>query len=686
MSNVAKIALPLLLLAAVGGGVFYFANQSGHDTPPAPAQTPPVVATPPSVPDTKPVAAPPQPVDEPEREKPKTGNAEANQGVRGHVVLPNGAPAAGLQVMLVESASNDPVQMFLLNRTGRAKPPLVTSETAADGTFVLGLRQTGKAVDLRVVSPEHPEFNRPQIKVSEGDWYDAGPITLEVGLLVHGRVLDAQTKAPIANATVYMASSHQSHAMMATPGRERGTPATTDGDGAYRFGNAPRLGTVNLFAEAPGYASAQALNRQLATDRATEVMLELEYGQPITGVVVDGEGKPIPNASINANGLSAKTPQAATTASDEDGVFSFPTLRPGPYQLLVSSPRFAEVKVPLVLTGETEVKVVMSTKGSVKLRVLAAGGAPVKEYRISLKRYHPGNQMGIGNVMDFNDRSITPRDYPKDFGGEWALIGGLPSGDFCLQITDRTHAKTLSAPFKVIEGAPPTEVETTLTLGGVLTGTIIDDRGQPVAGATVSTDMNGGIAADSGFFDWFRGMIPEKHTKTSVQTNAQGIFRITKLAFADYMVRAVHPDYCEESRINLKLENEGQVLDAGVIQLMRGAVVEGTTLVAGVPAGQVKVTLSLPMTAETLPVATTPGAMSAPQQPQRVMFNATVVSDGDGRFRLLKRVPPGTYKATASRPGSSPFDALMDIKETERQVTVVPGQDAVQLHFTLNKR
>ena len=37
-----------------------------------------------------------------------------------------------------------------------------------------------------------------------------------------------------------------------------------------------------------------------------------------------------------------------------------------------------------------------------------------------------------------------------------------------------------------------------MTMGASITGIVLDDLGQPVAGATVATDMNGGIAADTG--------------------------------------------------------------------------------------------------------------------------------------------------------------------------------------------
>lgn len=691
MSNVAKIAVPLLLLAAIAGGVAYYLNQVPQEAPPVPSQPEPVAPKP--APKQEPAPAEQTPlVQEPIRTAAVdtgTSYADAAQGVRGRVLLPNGAPAAGVPVYLLENMLSDMAQIFLNNKTGRINPPVAAGQTGPDGTFALGLRKVGKGVDLRVVSDEHPEFHRQSIKVREGDWYETGDLQLEVGLVVQGRVLETHSKAAIANATVFMTSSHQSHTMVSAPGRERGIPMVTDQNGAFRFTNAPRLGLVNLTVEAPGYASAQLQNQMLKPDALNEFTIEIELGQPIAGVVVDADGKPILGASITANGLSNKTPQTASTTSGADGTFEFPNLRAGPYQLTASAPNHAEVKAPLVLTGENEVKLVMSTRGTVKLKVLAANDQAVKAYRISLKKHFPQSPASIGNVMDWADRSITPGDYPRDLGGEWALVKGLPPGDYRFQITDNAHAKTLSPAFTVVEGGAPVEVVCKLTLGGTITGTVIDDRGQPVADATVTTDMNGGLAADTGIFEIFRSMMPEKHTKQSAKTDAQGRFRINKLAFADYMIRASHPRYCEGSAIDLKLENEGQVVDAGVIQLALGAVVEGVTMVGGQPAGQVKVTLSTPMTADNLPTAQ-PGAQpgQAPAAPGRVLFNATVQSDGDGRFKLLKRVPPGTYKATATRPssGGDPFGALMDIKESEQQVVIRPGQETIHLTFQLPRR
>ncbi len=694
MSNAAKILVPLLVVAALAGGAYFALQSSAPDVAPTPStpNTPTATATEPKqdqpqVPQA-PVRAQSAPQD-PQRTAatngPDSSNPDAPQGVRGRVLLPSGAPAAGVQVWLLESASSNPVAVFLANQAGKVTPPLASVVTGEDGRFQLGLKKPGQAADLRLVSGEYPEVNRPGIKVAEGDWFDAGDVRLDIGIPLTGRVVDSGTKAPIANATVYVASTNQSHQMIATPGRERGIPLLTDAQGQFRCSNAPRLGNVNLIAEAPGYAHTQLLNKSLKAEGGNDFPIELEVGEPIRGVVVDPNGKPIPGAQIRAIGLSAKTPQQERVIAGADGVFEFPTLRRGPYELIATATTHSEKKRTNVMTGETDVMLVMTSRGMVRLKVLAAGsGAPVKAYSLGLKRYFENAPQSIANVPEFNDRRINPGDYE----GEWAIVRGLPPGSFRFQVADPQHAKTLSEPFTIVEGGPVVEVEVRLSVGGTIAGTVINDRGEPVAGANVASDFNAGLAADTELFGIFGAMMPEKHTKQTTTTDAQGRFVLRRLAFADYMVRVAHPQYCEGKAINLKIAEEGQTVDAGVIQLALGTVVEGITTVGGVPTGQIKVSLSMPMTPELMKAAQQPN--SDPQQQAaaaRALFNANVLSDGEGRFRLQKRVPPGTYKVTAARHSTdSPFNALIDIRETERMVTIAPGQESISIDFNLTPR
>jgi len=691
VSNVAKIALPLALAAVAAGSAYYFLSKPGT-TPIAPPTNQPAKTAPAE--DTNSSAAPASVTDtantatrteRTEADSTATGesNADAPQGVKGRVLLPNGSPAVGIRVMLLENAMNNPLEMYLKNTTGQLSLPLSNSVTFEDGSFALGVIKAGQSVDLRIVSEEHPEITKSPIKVRSEDWFDTGDLQLQLGLQVTGRVLDTTTKAPIANATVYMKDSNSSHMMAATPGRERGIIATTDASGYFRFANGPRVGLINLMAEANGYASASVLNKQLKEDAPNEFNIEIERGRTITGVVVDDQGNRIRSAKISANGLSTKTPQAESVYSDDEGEFSFPPLRSGPYRLTCSANRFADITIPVALTDE-DIKIVMAKRGAVKLRVLTAKNRPVKSYRLSLKRAFPNNPNNIGNVFDFRDRNINPGQYQ----GDWAIIEGLPSGTFKFQITERNHAKTLSEMFIVEEGGNA-EVTCVLTMGAAIKGTVIDDQGQPVAGALVSSDMNAGLAAGSGIFDMFRSMIPEKHTTRSVRTDKQGRFRLSRLSFADYMLRVSHKGYCEGTAINIKLTQEGQEADAGVIKLERGALVEGITTVDGNPIGQVKITVSMPTPENPVPSQpiTQPNSPEQMEQTAKRLFNIHVLSDGNGNYTMTKRIPPGVYKITAARQSAdNPFMALLDMKQSERELIVSPGQDRVEVSFNLSSR
>ena len=455
MSNVAKIVVPLVLAAAAAGGAYYFLTKGGATPIAPPSTTTPTTGE--ETTKTKPVAPIAVTRDNSGADASKrveanplasgNANADAPQGVKGRVLMPDGTPAVGVQVMLLENAMNNAIEMFLRNKTGQVSPALSSAVTVEDGSFALGVVKPGQSVDLRVVSEQHPEVTKSPIKVRSDDWYDTGDLRLEHGVQVQGRVIDTVSKAPVANATVYMNSSNRSHMMSATPGRERGIITTTDSNGFYRFDNGPSIGLINLLAEADGYASGSALNKNLKTDALNEFNLEIERGRTITGVVVDEQGNRIRSAKILANGLSTKTPQTETVFSDDEGEFSFPPLRSGPYRLACTANRFADLTIPVALTDE-DIKIVLAKRGSVKLRVLTPKNRPVKAYRMSLKRAFPNNPNNIGNVMDFPDRNINPGQYQ----GQWAIIEGLPSGSFRFQITERNHAKTLSEMFLVEEG------------------------------------------------------------------------------------------------------------------------------------------------------------------------------------------------------------------------------------------
>ncbi|MEC7582742.1 MAG: carboxypeptidase-like regulatory domain-containing protein [Planctomycetota bacterium] len=679
MNSAAKTLLTgLLLLGLVGGAYYIFFGPNNSSAPSAPSnpgaeQRDPEPPKPP--PGVVQVADGPNTADEQRREIVTRGpdtSADADQGVQGRVLLPNGSPAAGIDVFLIKASTADPLQFYIAHKLRQKIDPVGQTATAEDGTFRLGVDKGGDKFDLRIVSDYHPELNHKSIRIRRHDWYDTGDLVLELGKVIRGVVVSEETGQPIPEAMVYLTNPNLTYQMLPTPGRERGIPTETNDSGFFRFDNAPAQGLVTIGAEAPGFAYAELTNQQIKPDELSEFTLKLAPGMPIAGVVVNPEGKPIRNVTVTATGVSVKLPQQSSTTTEDDGTFLLPMMRNGPYNLAVTAAGYEDAKMKHVMAGDQEVKLVLEQRGRVRLRVLSSSGVPLKSYTVSLKRYFPNNPNGIGKVPEFRNVRVTP----ADFEGEFANIRNVPNGEFLFQIIEKKHAKTLTEPFQMASGEAPPEVSVTLTLGGAIRGQVVDDAGAPVAGATVVTDMNGGIAADTGFFEIFRKFMPDKHTTKETRTNQNGEFYMSKLAFADYMLRVAHPDFCEGASMNITLETEGQEQNIGIIQLMRGAVVEGVCRVGGNPSGQIKVSISPPEGAKppTHPDGTT-----------ERLFSATAITDSDGYYRFSRRVPPGTYRIHAFKEAGKDdiFAKILAMKQTQRNLVIRPGQNEDVQNFEL---
>src|SRR5262249_12056190 len=125
---------------------------------------------------------------------------------------------------------------------------------------------------------------------------------------------------------------------------------------------------------------------------------------------------------------------------------------------------------------------------------------------------------------------------------------------------------------------------------------------------------------------------------------------------------------------------EGQLLDVGTVTLCRGAIVEGTCSVGGQPAGQIKVQIGPPEGQK--PETDSQGR-------PKMYFSASATSDSEGRYRLLKRVPPGVYRLYASRQAGTDndiFSQMMDMKETARELRIGRGQEQSTQAFELHAR
>ena len=597
----------------------------------------------------------------------KLAGDDWKQGVQGRVLAPGGVPCAEAEVFLLPSASASAIETFLKKQKGEVVPPAGSGRTGADGRFRLGCAASERPLDLCVVSAGFPELYYRSLRIAPEEWVETGDLMLTAGVVVQGQVVQEGTLVPVAEAQVFLQSTNAMYSLLAAPGRERGLPAVTDRSGFFRYTAAPRDTTVTLTAEAKGFAKVTRLNLALQPDAVNEFRLELPVGLSIAGLVHDRNGNPIAGVDITATAISNKVPQQGQAKSAADGRFELAGLREGPYRLAAIAARFEAKQEPCVFAGDEQVDLVLGDSGAARVRVLGRNGRAIQDFTLSLKRWFP-DQAQIGNVIEFRDRRITPRD----FDGDTALVAGLPNGQYVFQVAAADHARTLSAPFIVLAGGDVPVVVVQMTLGGTIVGRVVDERGTPVAGATVSTCLNGSAGImDSPLWDFVEQVMRDRITQAKAATDARGRFRLQQLGYGDYMLRVVHPDFCEGAAADLKIADDGEI-DAGELALARGALVHGTCSVAGRPAGQVKVLVAPP-----------DGAALSSRS-----FTANAVSDGEGGYRLLKRVPPGTWQICAFREGGQGdiFAQLMDRRQTARELVILPGQAQSQQDFQLAAR
>lgn len=297
-----------------------------------------------------------------------------------------------------------------------------------------------------------------------------------------------------------------------------------------------------------------------------------------------------------------------------------------------------------------------------QLRVLDRNGGPVARCRLTLLRWLP--QSGsFGKVEGFESRELGQRD----FVGDTATITGLPAGEFVFQVEAELHAMARSTPFRIGDDGPAPEVIVHLTRGAVLSGTVLGADGKPLPGATVGTEAPSAFAARTDVMKVFAQFIPTTLTLATTTTDAEGRFELPHLIAGKYRVVARHPDFCEHGmEVELAVDQKAAL---GHLKLQRGTQIEGTVTFDGKAEAGLIVQVTRPAT---------------DGKPEAVLLGRGV-TDAQGRYRIDLRLPPGRYQVSAWKPAreGNPFQQLLQMKQTERNIEIEPGQDRKQQDFAI---
>lgn len=595
------------------------------------------------------------------------------QGLRGVVLDDRGQPLPGCDVHLVDSVGNEPLALPMLQRQRHAYGPVASTKTAADGTFALGLPVVqDKLYELYVLSEDHATERLGGLRLLAGQWHDLDPIRLDPGALLRGRVTVAGREdipVPQAVVTVEIGSAFADAALRALPGGQHPPTAHVDATGAYELRHVASRGSLRVIASAPGFARVIRSNVQLTSAEPVIVDFGLSPGHAVSGLVVDDRGQPIAGARIEV-WPRRQGDEPSFAASDDDGRFVVPGLSPGSYRLRVGARGFEQHDEPEIASDRADLHIVLAARSRLRVRVTGPGGDVLRRYQLTLRRVFPEQGHQLAAVLDVPEQRVQ-----LDGLTDHALVDDVPVGLFVCQIDAEGYATTRSS---VIDnsrapGAPATprmlEVDVVMSRGAALRGVVLDEAGRPLAGAQVVTHGDGAIP-DSPLFR-LTGGLPERITARRTTTAADGSYLLPLLALADYQLVVDHPDACRVIVGGLRLEREGE-RTVPPVRLPTGAAISGRVTVGGRIAGQVKVVL-------TTPVAT-------PRGPDSVRLETA--TDADGRFRLPRRVPPGSYELRAAVVGTAApeamiFSQLMQLQQSTTVVTIAPGQSAATIELDL---
>lgn len=594
------------------------------------------------------------------------------QGLRGRAVDGLGRPLGGLPVHLVESAANDPLALHLLGRQGDLFQPVASTATAADGTFAVGLAVAqDRTYDLYVTSPTHATARRTGLAIVADQWHELGDIAMVAGATLRGAVTVAgRPDIPVAGAvvTVAIGSAFADAPLLALPDAGAGLVATSGADGRYEIRHVPTRGVVAAHAVAPGFARLRRPNLDLRGDGPHVVDFALLPGHSIAGRVLDAQGAPLGQARIEAWPVEAAgEPTTATSAAD--GSFEVVGLGLGKHGVRATRRGYATTTAAGIDSGARNVQLQLPTLATVTVRAVAADGAPLRRFRVGLRRVAADPGGAILAVPEVADRSVRLGD-----GEDAAALDGVPAGEFCVQVEADGFAKALSQPFaNPAGGATPRTFDVTVAMGpgATLRGRVVDERGAPLADALVRT-LPAGFGVDDPFSRMVPlGSFPQRITTTQTRTDGDGWFTFERLAFGDYQLLAEHSDACRGGVAKTPLAATTAVTLPPIV-LASGAVVAGRATVGGAASPQLKVVLATP----------------ADRGADVAALRLETVTDPDGSYRMPRRVPPGVYELRAARTGveapeSHLVPMLLQLQRTAVAVAVARGERDVRADIDL---
>ena len=324
------------------------------------------------------------------------------------------------------------------------------------------------------------------LAVDEGGTKDGVEVRATPGTVLKGRVSDAKTGRPVANATVTWEPAGAGGGPGGMFGRggplglDGGDETTTDAEGAFTVeGIAP--GRVKVTAKSPDYADGSDVADVKETGGSVEI--KLASGGSVGGVVVSGN-QPVPGASVSLAGAGEAgfgriLGGGQTTTSDATGRFVFDHLVAGRYSASAGfNGKSSNLSEVVLQTGDTRNDLVLSLSAGSTVQGVVSG--------------LPDGWKSQTTVIATGVESFFAT---TKVGADGSFqVTGVPAGPVTLRAqagdgmgTSRSATKQVTA----ADDVPVLQTEIVFDVGFTLSGRVTR-ASQPLANAMVVANLQGG--------------------------------------------------------------------------------------------------------------------------------------------------------------------------------------------------
>lgn len=337
----------------------------------------------------------------------------------------------------VKSATISAYQIGQLPESGTSKSEGVS---AADGSFTL----TGLAKGQYMITGRAEGYslkNHGQVDAGANDVR----VALEPQGAVLGKVTDATTGRVVSQFRLVLKRKVNENA--AVPTTQSIDVRSTAGE--YEFlGIDP--GAWVLEAQAAGYANASSRDLIVAKgDRITGVDIVMDKGGSVSGIVTDGAGNPIENATVRLNENNyqrnplsdlfesmqpASRPQRKSTTTDAKGAFRIDLIVPGTYQIAVTKTKYSDNPMNGIIIERNQNndlgRITLSSGGTIRGQCFDQNGKPYTDGTISVSTYVPPAAPGQTIAPTPNSEF---RQVKAEYSGTFEVTN-LKPGEYVVQL------------------------------------------------------------------------------------------------------------------------------------------------------------------------------------------------------------------------------------------------------------